>query len=136
MPSISGIADLTFIVLTKNEEDNLPACLQSVHGWVKEIFIVDSGSTDSSLSIAEEYGAKIFTHVFESHSKQWNWALHNLPIGTDWVLALDADQRVTPELAQEIVDFINGPSSAKVDGCFIKRRQIFRGKWIKHGGYY
>src|SRR5215813_8857753 len=130
---LNGPAQLTFIVLTRNEENNLPACLESVFGWVKDIFVVDSGSTDSTLTIAEEYGAQVVAHRFEGHSKQWNWALHNLPITTEWVLGLDADQRVTPELAQEITDFVNGRGSDGADGCFIKRRQIFRGKWIRHG---
>ena len=138
MPSNDGTVALTFIVLTKNEEKNLSACLESVHGWVRDIFVVDSGSTDSTLAIAERYEATVVNHAFESHAKQWNWALHNLPISTDWVLGLDADQRVTPELHKEIVGFIDSGRGRDetIAGCFIKRRQIFRGKWIKHGGYY
>jgi len=130
-------APLTFVVLTRNEEKNLVPCLESVYGWVKEIILVDSGSTDSTLEIAERFGARIVAHEFESHSKQWNWALKNLEITTDWVLGLDADQRVTPELQKELIEFLNVPeSNGDTVGCFIKRRQVFRGKWIKHGGYY
>jgi len=129
---------LTFIVLTRDEERNLATCLGSVADWAQEIFVVDSGSTDRTIGIAESYGAKVVVHPFESHPKQWNWALRNLPISTEWVLALDADQRVTLELRNEISSFLREKHRANVrlGGCFINRRQIFRGKWIKHGGYY
>src|SRR5947207_11513334 len=124
--STNKTVPLTFIVLTKNEEKNLEPCLESVRGWVDQIFVIDSGSTDSTLEIAERYGAKIVAHKFESHSKQWKWALQNLHIKTDWVLGLDADQRITPGLRQELMDFFSGPESADKNtvGCFIKRRQI------------
>src|SRR6185369_11292259 len=123
---------------TRNEEKNLVPCLESVYGWVKEIVLVDSGSTDTTLEIAERFGARVVSHAFESHAKQWNWALHNLGITTDWVLGLDADQRVTPELQKELLEFLNSPEGYDKNtvGCFISRRQVFRGKWIKHGGYY
>jgi glycosyltransferase involved in cell wall biosynthesis len=129
---------LTFIVITRNEERNLAACLASVAGWAKEIFVVDSGSTDRTLEIAEHYGAIVVAHPFETHAKQWNWALNNLPVTTAWILALDADQRVTPELQTEIAGLLSEASgvSERVSGYYVKRRQIFRGKWIRHGGYY
>ena len=136
--SAAQTVPLTFIVLTRDEEKNLVSCLESVYGWVKEIVLVDSGSTDSTLEIAERFGARIVSHPFESHAKQWNWALHNLGITTDWVLGLDADQRVTQELQKELIEFLSGSEGSDKDtvGCFIKRRQVFRGKWIRHGGYY
>ena len=129
---------LTFIVLTRNEEWNLAACLESVAGWVQEIFVVDSGSTDRTVEIAESYGAKVVTHPFETHPKQWNWALQNLPISTNWILALDADQRVTPELRQEITALFyeKNIDNSDIKGFYVIRKQIFRGRWIKHGGYY
>jgi glycosyltransferase involved in cell wall biosynthesis len=122
-------------VLTFNEAVNLEPCLRSVRDWASEIFVVDSGSTDETRDIARAYGCSIFEHPFETHSRQWAWALANLPLTGQWVLGLDADQRITPELAQEIRSIGNG-SFERVDGIFIKRRQIFRGTWIKHGGYY
>jgi glycosyltransferase involved in cell wall biosynthesis len=128
-------APVTLIVLTLNEERNLADCLQSVKGWAGEIFIVDSGSTDGTIDIAEGCGASVVTHQFETHSRQWKWALENLPVSTDWVLALDADQRVTPELRQEISGVIEADDPA-LKGAYVRRRQVFRGKWIKHGGYY
>jgi glycosyltransferase involved in cell wall biosynthesis len=129
---------ISVVILTLNEEANLPHTLASLRGsceWAREIFIVDAGSSDRTKAIAEEFGATVVTHPFETHSAQWGWALENLPINSEWILALDADQRVTPELAREI-DELDAASLDGVDGVFIKRRQWFRQRWIKHGGYY
>ena len=125
---------VSVVILTLNEELNLPQCLASVSGWVCQIFVVDAGSSDKTRGIANEFGAIVVEHPFETHSKQWRWALDNLPIRTDWVLALDADQRVTPELAREISEL--SWQLTDTDGFYIKRRQWFRGRWIKWGGYY
>lgn len=129
---------VTVMVLTYDEERNLAACLGSVSGWVSDVFIVDSGSHDRTVAIGEAYGAKVVTHPFESHVRQWSWALENLPLTTEWVLALDADQRVTPELREDISRTVMAQigDSGDVAGCFVRRKQIFRGRWIKHGGYY
>jgi glycosyltransferase involved in cell wall biosynthesis len=97
------------------------------------IVVVDSGSTDRTREIAGEFGAVVLEHPFVSHSQQWAWALDNLPVKTNWVLALDADQVITPELAKEIAAKL--PEST-FDGLYIRRQQIFRGRWIRHGGYY
>lgn len=133
--SVSGSsAPVTVVVLTFNEERNLAPCLESVARWAGEIFVVDSGSTDGTATIADRFGARLVTHAFETHSRQWAWALRELPIGTDWILALDADQRVTPELRQAIVDHLTSPGATA--GCYLPRRQVFRGRWIRHGGYY
>jgi glycosyltransferase involved in cell wall biosynthesis len=126
---------LAAVVLTFNEERNLGACLGSLAGWVSELHVVDSGSTDQTLAIAARHGARVTHHPFETHARQWHWALQTLPFQADWVLALDADQRVTPELAAEIGQVVttNDPAIA---GGYARRRQVFRGRWIRHGGYY
>jgi len=131
-----GAGKVTVVVLTLNEEKNLGACLESVVGWAQEIFIVDSHSTDATHEIAASYGAQIVARKFETHAKQWNWALQTLPISSEWVLGLDADQCVTPELAAEIACWVGRPQSAGIAGCYLNRRQVFRGRWIRHGGYY
>jgi len=129
---------ISVIVLTFNEEVNLDACLASVAGRCHSLFIVDSGSADLTLQIAQHYGAQIVAHPFETHARQWSWALHQLPLETEWVLGLDADQRVTPELYQEMAALFLSKAEPlrEIDGIYIKRRQIFRGQWIRHGGYY
>lgn len=129
---------LTAIIITHQEEKNLPECLRSIAGWTREIIIVDSGSTDRTKEIADKFGARWVTHPFETHSKQWKWTLENVPIATDWVFGFDADQRITPELRDEIVSlFTSRPEElATFDGFFVRRRQVFRGKWIRHGAYY
>jgi glycosyltransferase involved in cell wall biosynthesis len=126
------------MVLTYNEERNLAACLGSVAGWADEILVIDSGSADHTLEIARQYRAQVVSHPFTSHAKQWNWALNSVPLANEWVLALDADQRVTAELREEIGNLLAAEGSAPtgLGGCYVRRRQIFRGRWIKHGGYY
>ncbi len=127
---------ISVIILTYNEGKNIEKCLESVYEWVDEIFIVDSGSIDKTLEITKTYTDKIYYHSFETHSKQWAWALNNLPIKNQWVLGLDADQVITPELADEMSRIFINKEIDKYHGYYIKRRQIFLGKWIRHGGYY
>lgn len=125
------------VILTLNEERNLPTCLQSVAGWAAQIFIVDSGSTDGTVAIAQRFGAHVALHPFESHARQWQWALSTLPLTGAWVLGLDADQSLTPELRDDITRKLPtwiGPAAPR--GAYVNRRQIFRGRWIRHGGYY
>lgn len=140
-PSVSahggaGPIPVTAVVLTLDEEENLPGCLESLSGWAREVFVVDSGSTDSTREIASGYGARVLQHSFETHARQWRWALGKLPPDTEWLLALDADQRVTPRLREELTELFSGAGPEGVAGFYVKRRQIFRGQWIRHGGYY
>lgn len=127
---------ITAVILTFNEELNLEPCLQSLSGWTNAIWVVDSGSTDRTFEIARRYGAVFIEHPFESHVKQWKWALQQLPASEDWILALDADQRIMPELQSELAALFGSRKSPEVDGLYINRRHIFRGRWIKHGGCY
>ena len=126
---------ISTIILTYNEEANLEACLKSLTGWVQEIFVVDSGSTDSTLEIAARYGAKAVYHPWETYAAQFNWALDELPLEGEWVMRMDADERVMPELRDELL--VKLPSlPADVTGLYLKRRVYFMGRWIRHGGYY
>src|SRR5690348_2913270 len=138
--AVQQTAPISVVVLTKNEELNLPQCLASVHGWCAEIFVVDSGSTDATLEIAASYGATVVQHAFEGHTRQWNWAFANLQFAQSWALCLDADQRISPELRDEIIRKTTKPPheggfAADVCGAYLRRLQIFRGKPITHGGY-
>jgi len=100
------------------------------------MFVLDSGSTDATSDIAERFSATFIYHAFESHTRQWNWALRNLPFAFEWTLCLDADQHLTRELRGEIASLLSGRKQVSENGFYLRRRQIFRGKWIQHGGYY
>jgi glycosyltransferase involved in cell wall biosynthesis len=126
---------VSVILLTYNEEKNLPQTLESLYRWVDEIFIVDSFSTDRTLAIARQYGAAIYQNPFETHTRQWLFALEKLPVRNEWILGLDADQKITPELKSELLGLFLADSLV-YDGYYIKRRMFFLGKWIRHGGYY
>jgi glycosyltransferase involved in cell wall biosynthesis len=125
-------ARVSVLVPTLNEELNLTECLQSV-AWADEVFVVDSFSHDRTVEIARARGAQVIQHTFESYSRQKNWALDNLPFRNDWVLIVDADERVTPELRCEIERTVD---SSECDGYYLNRRFIFLGTWIRHAGWY
>ena len=127
--------ELTAIVLTYNEELDLPECLDSLKPLGCQIIVVDSGSTDRTVEIAEAAEAEVFYHEFESQAQQLNWALDNVPITGQWVLRLDADERLTSELAKELSETLPSPGE-DVNGLYVKRRVYFMGRWIRHGGYY
>jgi glycosyltransferase involved in cell wall biosynthesis len=130
-----AVAPVTAIVLTYNEEKNLQACLESLRGWIAELFVVDSGSTDGTVAIAKRYDARVVEHPFEYYGAQRNWALENLPITTPWVLNVDADERITPELRAAIERAIT-EDDGSVAGYLVSRRTTFMGRWIRHGGHY
>lgn len=125
---------VSVIVPIKNEERNVVACLESV-AWADEVWLVDSRSTDRTCEIAERFGAKVVQFDYAGgFPKKKNWALQNLPFKHEWVLLLDADERVTPELQTEIAETLSRDDSA--DGYYLNRRLIFLGRWIKHCGWY
>jgi glycosyltransferase involved in cell wall biosynthesis len=127
---------LSVLVTTRNEEANIERCLQSVHGFADQIFVLDSESTDRTVEIARRY-AEVHTLAYD-HSRiiPWifQWGLDNLPLRNDWVLILEADQAVTPALCEEIGALL-ARSDMREDGFYIRRRQIFRGKPLRFGGY-
>jgi glycosyltransferase involved in cell wall biosynthesis len=126
---------LSVIILTYNEEANLPACLESLKGLDCEILVVDSGSTDRTTEIAKAAGAQVVGHPFDNYAAQRNWAQQNLPLLGEWLLHLDADERLTPELVREINQMIQDPPQG-IDGFFLRKRTLFMSRWIKHGGHY
>jgi len=125
--------DLTVIILTYNEEIHIERAINNVKGWCKYIYILDSGSTDKTITIAEQLGAKIFYRKFDNYANQRNYALNNLNIPTEWIFFLDADEYLTEELKEEITCILK---NTRKNGFYIKRRFIFMGRWIKYGGYY
>jgi len=126
-------ARLATIILTYNEEENIAQCLESVSGWADQIFVLDSYSNDRTCDIAKKFDCEVVQHEFEGYPQQRNWALDNLPIKTEWVLFLDADEWVPEELKKEISIMIEKDPSE--NGFCIKFRLIWIGRWIKRGYY-
>lgn len=127
--------DLSVIILTYNEEIHIRRCLEHIKDLAKDIYIIDSFSTDRTLDIAREYDTVILQNKWENnHSKQFNWALEHAHIRTKWVLRLDADEYLLPDLVVELsekVPFL----PENVSGIVFKRRHYFLGKWMKRGIY-
>jgi len=127
--------DLSVIILTYNEEIHIRRCLENVRLLARDIFVVDSFSTDKTCDIARGLGARVYQNKWENnHAKQFNWALERLPIATRWVLRLDADEYLTGDLLREIEEKLPGIADG-VTGVVFKRRHIFLGKWIRRGTY-
>lgn len=125
----------SFILLTYNEELHLATLLGSIVDLRAPVFVLDSGSTDSTVAIAEAAGAIVKQHPFENHPKQWDQALKCFPVTTPWVICLDADQVVTDELSALLSTF-EPREHTDTNGIYFNRKFIFRDKWIRHGGYF
>jgi (heptosyl)LPS beta-1,4-glucosyltransferase len=120
-------------ILTKNEARHISACINSVR-WADEVMLEDSFSDDGTVEIAQKLGAKVFQNKFVNFAAARNTALKNAPqLGADWVLFVDADERVTPELAQEVREVIN---NNQVSGWWIPRYNIMWGHTMRGGGWY
>lgn len=122
---------ISVTVITRNEEGEIDACLASV-AWADEIVLVDSGSTDRTVEIAKKFTEKVFFHPWEGYARQKNWAVAQA--SHEWILSIDADERVPPELRKEIEAAVGSTSPSA--GYFIPRKNFFLGRWIRHGGWY
>jgi glycosyltransferase involved in cell wall biosynthesis len=121
---------LTVLIPALNEERNLPDCLQSVM-WADEILLIDSFSTDKTLEIATSFQAKILQHEYKNHASQINWGIEQAK--NEWILYLDADERATPELHQEIQALLSQEPACKA--YQLARRNFYFGKEVRHGGF-
>jgi glycosyltransferase involved in cell wall biosynthesis len=131
--TLSPTIPVSVLIPAKNEQENLPACLASV-ARADEVFVVDSQSSDRSAEIAERHGATVVQFQFNGRwPKKKNWSLENLPFRNEWVLIVDCDERITPELWDEIAIAIQNPDYS---GYYLNRRVFFLGQWIRHGGKY
>ena len=129
-PAEPGSRPLSVIVPTHNEEANLRDCLESVR-FADEILVVDSFSTDGTLAIAREFGARILQREYGYSAQQKNWAIPQA--SHEWILLVDADERVTPEGREEILALLReGP---RADGYWVRRLNHFLGRPIRHGGW-
>lgn len=128
--------DISVIILTYNEEMHIRRCLENIVPIAKDVYIIDSFSTDKTLDIARKYPCvHILQNKWENnYAKQFNWGLYHANIKTQWVLRLDADEYLLPELVQELQDKV--PSLPdEVSGIIFNRRHIFMGEWMKRGIY-
>lgn len=124
---------VSVVVLTLNEELNIAECLESC-SWSDDVHVVDSGSEDRTRWIAEDYGASVHVHPFESFGRQRNWAIDNIDFKHDWIFHLDADERFTPDLVREMAELIaSDPPDA---GFHVPHKLMFMGKWLKRAGGY
>ncbi len=120
---------VSVLILTKNEEQDLPGCLASV-AWSDDIHVYDSLSTDRTVEIAEAAGAKVTKRAFDNWASHQNWGLANIPFKNEWVFYIDADERMTPELVQTIQRAVAQPAD---NVAFrVQRRDFFVGTWLKH----
>ena len=119
-------------IITLNEEENLDRCLNSLKDVVDEMIVVDSGSQDRTLEIAADYGARIFTRAWTHYSEQKNFAASQA--SSDWILSIDADESLGPELKSEIARLKS--AEAQADAYQFSRMAFYLGRWIKHSGWY
>lgn len=124
------MAKLSVVILTKNEESCIAVCLESVK-WADEIIVVDDESTDKTMEIVKKYNARIFSRKMDIEGKHRNWAYAQAQ--NQWVLSLDADEVVTPELRIEIIQAIEFGDFVAYD---IPLRNFIGNYWVKHGGWY
>lgn len=124
--------NVTAIIITKDEEKNIQNCINSIKSLCERIVVVDSGSNDRTLEIAEELGADTYYHEFDYYANQWNWGLDNTNITTDWVIRIDADEQFTEELNREIEHEIDRHANDDVNGFVLHEWYFFMGKKLKH----
>ncbi|MBR2461086.1 MAG: glycosyltransferase family 2 protein [Clostridia bacterium] len=129
------MTDLTAIILTKNEEQNIEECLKSIEGFAKRAVVVDSGSDDKTVEIASSLDfVDVYSHPFENYARQFNWAIDNTGISTKWTLRLDADERFTPELCSRLEKECSEHENDDVNGFTLEAWLFFMGRKLTHGG--
>ena len=129
------MADLAVLILTKNEEKHIGRAIASVRPFAREIVVVDSHSTDRTATIAREAGATVIENRFVNYARQFQWGLDNAPMTAGWVMRLDADEVIEPDLAAAIEAQLDA-LPADVTGVNLKRKHVFMDRWIRHGGRY
>lgn len=129
-------ADITAIILTKNEEINIGDCINSIKDTVKRIVVIDSFSTDRTIEIAKELGAEVYQHPFENYARQYMYGVEIANASTMWTLRIDADERLTDESASELKDLCDKNMETDVAGIVLRFKKNFLGKDLYHGGVY
>lgn len=131
---MSSPISLTCIILTFNEEKHIERCIRCIRQVAERIIVVDSYSTDQTVQLATAAGAVVFQNPFVHQAQQFQWALDNIPVTSDWIIRMDADEYLLPELMDELRRQLPGLPQ-EVTGLFVKLRVVFLDKWIKNGFY-
>lgn len=128
-----SVNSVSVVILTLNEEKHIERCIVSAFQVAQQVFVVDSFSTDQTVAIAQSHGALVLQHKFTNHAAQLLWAFENLPINTQWLMRVDADELISPALAREMLAKLStiGPGTT---GLLLYRRVCFEGKIIRYGG--
>ena len=135
MNSLTTPLDITTIILTYNEEKHIERCIKSLSKLVRRIVVIDSYSTDRTSEICKEYDVDFFQNKWINYSKQFQWGLDNSNISTKWSMRMDADEYLEDDLIKELHHNLNKLEN-NINGIYLKRKVFFKGKWIKHGGFY
>lgn len=123
------------VILTFNEDIHLSRCLESIRPFADMVYVIDSYSSDATIAIAQAAGATVLQHKFKNQADQFQWAMDNIGTDADWILRLDADEIIEPDLAERIRTEL--PLLADdVTGVTFDRKHIFLGRWVRHGGRY
>lgn len=128
------VMKISAVIITLNEEDRLPDALASLQGLADEVIVVDSYSSDRTVEIARSARALVRQNRFEDYGQQKNFAMAQA--GCEWILNLDADERVSPELKRAIVGLKEGTAPLDAAAFAIKRKTFYLGRWIRHSGWY
>ena len=128
-------APLTVVILTHNEEIHIERCIRSLLLIAAKIFIVDSFSTDNTVEIAKSLGAEVKQRKWKNYADQFQWGLDNCGADSEWVMRMDADEYLEPDLLEELPQALSDVND-EVTGFYIRRKVFFYGKWIRHGGFY
>ena len=130
------MADITAIILTRNEEKYIEDCIESIREVVSRIVVVDSYSEDHTVAIAQKNGAEVFQHDFFNYAKQYMYAVDIAQVQTKWILRIDADERLTVKSAEELEQMCNANMATDVNGIVLRFCNVFLDREIRHGGMY
>lgn len=128
------MTDITTIILTKNEEKNIEAAITSAKQISERILVIDCGSDDKTVELSKQLGAEVYYHEWVGFARQFNWALDHCNIATEWVYRLDADERITEELAKEIEHVTSSNEASEYNAYSMRWQMYFMGKRLRHGG--
>ena len=128
-------SSLSVVILTYNENLHIERCITSLLGVASNIYVIDSFSSDETVSICQRLGAEVYQRKWVNYADQFQWALDNCPISTHWVMRMDADEYVDSDLIEEIKDSLTNVKP-EINGIYIRRKYFFLGKWIKYGAVY